>query len=331
MRRVLARISPVLRVTRVTAAFAAVSNTWFVVLWTRQAAGEHPGPLRDASLWVLLLGATGSAVGLFAFGACLNDVLDVRRDRQFKPDRPLASGTLAMEAAAWIVAMTLIVAVLGATPFGVSGVVLTLMVATAILAFNGAGKFVPGIGIVLLGLIYAGQMLVPHPDMVFLIPVWLVMTHTLIVAGLAHAAARKVPRITPRALLAAVAGWAFWSLVLLGLGWWRSATPHGTGARSVWPAWLDIGAALWPAGLWVLFLVLMLRKMRTIGNGPRASDKVWRYGSLWLPLYGCGWMIGAGHHGAAIILGALALAGVLGMTVLRELYGLLEQPVGFRV
>lgn len=328
MRRVLARISPVLRVTRVTAAFAAVSNTWFVVLWSRVAHGENPAHLAAAPLWILLLGATASAVGLFAFGACLNDILDVRRDRQFKPDRPLASGTLGLEAAAWIVAMTLIVAVLGSTPFGTRGVVLTVIVAAAILAFNGAGKFVPAIGFVLLGLIYAGQMLVPNFDMRFLFPVWLVMTHTLLVAGLAHVAARKVPRLTPRAAWAAVAGWAFWSAVLLGAGWWRSGP---VGSRSFWPDWVDLDAATWPAVLAVGFLAFMLRKLRTVGQGPRASEKIWRYGSLWLPLYGCGWMLGAGHGTSALILGGLAALGFLGMTVLRELYGLLEQPVGFRV
>jgi hypothetical protein len=225
--------------------------------------------------------------------------------------------------------MALIVAVLGATPFDIRGVILTLLVAAAIVAFNGAGRFVPGVGIVLLGLIYAGQMLVPNADMRFLFPVWLVMTHALIVAGLAHAAARKVPRITPRAWWAAVAGWAFWSLALLGLGWWRSGIDGSP--RSIWPAWVEPAAAAWPALLWIAFVVLILRKLRTVGQGPRASEKIWRYGSLWLPLYGCGWMIGAGHTGPAALLLALAAAGFIGMTILRELYGLLEQPVGFRV
>lgn len=329
MRRVLARISPILRVTRVTAAFAAVSNVWFVVLWTRVSPSEAPGHLATAPLWILLLGATASAVGLFAFGACLNDILDLRRDRQFKPDRPLASGSLGLEAAAWIVAVTLLVAVLGATPFGTNAVFLTAVVAAAILAFNGAAKFVPGIGIVLLGLIYAGQMLVPNFDLRFLVPVWLVMTHTLTVAALAHVAARKVPRITPRAAWAALAGWLVWSLALLALGWWRSAP--AAGPRTLWPASLDPAAALWPTLLAIGFLAFVLRKLRTVGQGPRASEKIWRYGSLWLPLYGCAWMLGAGHANATIILASLALAGFLGMTVLRELYGLLEQPVGFRV
>lgn len=329
MRRILARISPVLRVTRLTAAFAAVSNVWFVVLWSRREVGVAPGALAQAPLWILLLGATASAVGLFAFGACLNDILDLRRDRQLKPDRPLATGSLGVEAAVWIVAATLMVAVLGSTPFGTGGVLMTVLVAGAVLAFNAAGKFVPAVGIVLLGLIYAGQMLVPNVRLGFLVPVWLVMTHTLVVAGLAHVVARKVPRITPRALAAAVAGWVWWSLVLLAVQWWRSG--DAAELRSVWPGEIGPEVAIWPAGLLLAFLVFILGRVQTVGQGPRAAEKVWRYGSLWLPLYGCGWMIGAGQGGSALILAGLALAGFLGMTVLRELYGLLEHPVGFRV
>ena len=40
MREVVLRIAPVLRLTRVSGAFAAVGNVWFVVLWTRANAAE---------------------------------------------------------------------------------------------------------------------------------------------------------------------------------------------------------------------------------------------------------------------------------------------------
>ncbi|MCB9840769.1 MAG: hypothetical protein H6809_03850, partial [Phycisphaeraceae bacterium] len=220
-------------------------------------------------------------------------------------------------------------AVLGATPFGTAGVVTTIVVAAAVLGFNAAARFVPGVGIVLLGLIYAGQMLVPNVHMRFLVPVLLVMTHTLVVAGLAYATAKKVPRLTPRATFAAVVGWVSWCAVLLGLGWWRSAS--GDAGRSLWPAWVDGAAGIVPAALLVGFLVFLSAKLKSIGQGPRAAEKIWRHGSLWLPFYGCAWMLGAGHGGAALALGGLAIIGVVGATVLRELYGLLEQPVGFRV
>ncbi len=53
----LAKMAPVLRLTRVSTAFAAVADVWFVILWTRANEPEHAGApgLVDAPLWVLLL------------------------------------------------------------------------------------------------------------------------------------------------------------------------------------------------------------------------------------------------------------------------------------
>src|SRR5204863_6365650 len=68
------RISPILRLTRVTTAFAVVANSWFVVLWTRAHPEETAGPdLSAGPLWLQLGGATANALGLFGFGMCLND------------------------------------------------------------------------------------------------------------------------------------------------------------------------------------------------------------------------------------------------------------------
>jgi len=41
-------------------------------------------------------------------------------------------------------------------------------------------------------------------------------------------------------------------------------------------------------------------------------------------------MLGAGRLHEASVLGVLAVVGFLTMTTLRELYGLAEQPVGYR-
>ncbi len=338
MESLLRRVSPILRLTRVTTAFAAVGNVWFVILWTRANPEEQAtGPIVDRPAWLLLGAGALSAVALYAFGACLNDVLDARRDRALRPDRPIASGQISLDAAAVTVACTLILAVLGSTVFGPAAVLVTLVVAGAILFFNVAAKFIPAIGLVVLGLIYGGHMLVPNVGLHFLWPVWLVMTHALIVGGIAHSLARKVPPISGRAVSFAVAGWAFWSGVLLVVGWSRAASIEGLGpvrredlAGGPWPGWLDVTVALPPAILALLFALFAWRKLRIAGAGPRAAEKIQRYGSLWLTLYATAWMLAAGHVGEAAILGSLAFAGFLGMTILRELYGLAEQPLGYR-
>jgi len=278
-----------------------------------------------APLWLLLLGSAVNALGLFGFATALNDVVDLRRDQATHPERPLPSGRLSLDAAISLVALTFGAAVLGATPMGMQAVLLTLLVAGAILFFNAMGKFVPAIGLVVLGLIYAGQMVVPNLSLKFVLPVWLVMTHALVVGLAAYAMGRKVPGLSGRAIAFAVSGWAFWSAVIIYYGDKRG------GEDGLWPSWVSPWAAAGPATLAVLFVLLSWRRAKLLGKGPRAADKISRYGSLWLSLYACAWLFGQGYWTEGWILAALAAAGFLGMTVVREAYALLEQqPMGYR-
>ena len=324
MRRIYERAAPILRLSRVTSAFAAIANVWFVVLWVRADPANEPGnpSIADEPLWLLLAGAAASALGLYAFSAGLNDVLDARRDRTLRPDRPIPAGTVGVDVALVFVLGALLLAFLGAVAFGRAGVVLTVVVAFAIVIFNTAARFVPAFGLVLLGLIYAGHMLVPDPWLVFVWPVWLVMTHAMIVGLLTHTLGRKVPKLSQRAFLFAGLGWIFWSLVLLWIGAARAGV--------LWPQWVEPTAAVPPAVLAAAFVALTVRRLMQYGGGPRAADKIGRYGSLWLGLYGTGWLLGQGLMTGAAIEGALVLCGFLGMTILRELHGLAEQPVGYR-
>ncbi len=326
MRLLLERVAPILRLTRVTTAFAVVSNVWFVVLWTRAIANEPASQaLTQRSLPLLLIASAAGSLGLFAFGACLNDLLDQHRDRWLRPERPIPSGQIRAQTAVGITASTLLIAVLGAVPFGTSGILVTLILAAGILIFNGAARFVPAFGFVAYGLIYAGAMLVPNTQLVFLWPVWLIFTHCAVVAAATHRLAAKNPPITTRAWLAAAFGAGFWTAVLLWL-----ATSRSPDASTFWPTWVNPTAAIAPALLALLCVLLCFQKVRTARDGPRAAEKVIRYGSLWMSLYACGWMAGLRQLTETIILGVVALLGYIGMTMLREIYSLAEQPVGYR-
>ncbi len=316
-----------LHLTRVTTAFALVANTWFVILWSRASGAYEGGAARMtlSPLWVQLSGGALVALGLFGFGACLNDILDVKRDRALRPEKPLVSGQISMDAALTLVFVTMLASVLGAVIFGTAAVVMTALVLGAIFVFNAAWRFIPGFGLVALGLIHAGYMLIPNVELKFLWPVWLAMTHSLAVGAVTHRMSQKVPKISKRAAAAAIAGWAFWSAIILWLEWLRDPRP-----RDLWPDWVNPWTAVWPAGLAVLFVVVAWGKAHGVGPGPRAAEKVSRYGSLWLALYACAWLVGAGHTHEALILLALTGCAFLGMTVLREAYGLVEQPVGYR-
>lgn len=331
MRRFLVRLAPALRLTRVTTGFAAVSNVWFVVLWTRGSVEDGARLEGGAELlwslpvWLLLCGATLNALGLFGFAAALNDVLDQRRDEAFGRDRPIASGRISVERAVALVALTFMCAVLGATLLGTEAVLLTVLVSGAALFFNGVGKFVPAVGAVVLGLMYAGQMVVPNIHLKFVWPVWLVMTHSLGVALLTHWLGRRVPVLSRRAVIFSVLGWLFWTGVMATSAWVR-----GQDAGGLWPAWVNGWAWLLPGLLALGYAFYVWRRVTSLGRGTRSAEKVARYGALWLSFYSCAWLIGQGLWAYAGVLGTLALAGWLGMTVVREVFAAFDEPMEYR-
>lgn len=325
---VLLRISPLLHLTRVTTAFAAVGNVWFVILWTRAARPEAEfaeaamPALVTRPLWVVLTAGALYAVGLFAFAMALNDTLDVRRDRAMFPERPLPSGRLTLEAAVALVALTLLIAAAGSALLGMPSVLMCLLTATAVLFYNAIARFLPSVGLVVLGLIYGAHMMTPNPFLVFVWPVLLVMAHALLIGAASHLLARKRPALSWPMLSSAALGFAFWSSVLLFVGWQR--------AGGLWPDWLGLHTLIAPTLLAAAFVVYAWHKVRLTHDAPRAAEKIKRYGSFWSTLYASSWLLGAGYVNEALILAALAIFGLLGMTVLREVYGLIEQPVGFR-
>lgn len=327
MRRLLTRISPALQLTRITTAFASVANVWFIILWTHACDHEpKPDGFASTSLWLLLVGGAVNALGLFGYATALNDVLDYRRDQTLHPERPIPSGRVSLDGAITVVVVTLATAVLGATILGTLAVLLTLVVAGAALFYNATGKYIPALGLVVLGLIHAGQMTTPNLGLRFVLPVWMVMTHALVVAWAAHVYGRKSPNISTRAIAFALSGWLFWSCVMFFFGFWRNR-----GQGGVYPDWVRPEAALGPVVLVVLYALLVWRRVAMLGRGPRAAEKINRYGALWLSFYACAWMFGQRYEQGGVILAILALAGFLGMTVLREAYSLAEHPLTYRV
>lgn len=328
MRRVLLRILAALQLARVSTAFAAVANVWFVILWTHHVAQE-PGTPRffEFPLWTLLAGGAANALGLFGFAMAMNDLVDFHRDRSLHPERPIPSGRVSIDGAVMLVTCTLGLAVLGATVLGMESVLLTLVIAGAILFFNAAGKYIPAIGLVVLGLIYAGQMVVPNLHLRFVIPVWLVMTHALVVAGATHVLGRKAPGLSARAAVFAIAGWVFWSGVMFFFGWYRNQ-----GQGGVWPEWA--GPRLLAAGWIVLaaavYVGLVFRRLSSLGRGPRVAEKIARYGALWLPIYGSIWLFMEGDYRGGPLLLGVAVFGLLGMTLLREGAAMIQHPLAYR-
>jgi len=329
VRHRLARFTDVLQLTRFATAFAAIANVWLVILWTRANPQELDAlpqavPMRAAPLALLLLGGAAAAIGLYAFTLALNDIVDRRRDRALGADRPIPAGRVGLDTATGVVAASLCLAVLGASIFGTSAVRLTVLVACAALAFNVAGKFVPGAGALLLGLIFAGQMVVPNVHLQFVWPVVLVMTHALAVEWAAWIIGRRRPAISARAMAAAVGGWALWAAAIVGIG------SYNAGGVVLWPAWASPMGPVLVAALAIAFVLYTTRKVRRTGMGQRAAEKLRRYGAIWLAFYAVAWLVGQGAWAGALLIAALCLAGLGVMTGVREISHIARQPLGYR-
>ncbi len=325
MRLLLRKLLPFLHLTRITTAFAAVANVWFVVLWSREAGPIlEPGtaPLQELDPALLLCASALAAIGLFLYGMALNDVLDVHYDRTFAPQRPLPSGQVRMVWAVSLVITALMAAMIGAVFLGREAFFLCLLSAGAILFYNGAGKFVPAVGVVSLGLIYAAHMLIPNYYLRFVWPVWTVMTHSLAVGIWTYSLADKRPLMSRRGMFAMILGWVVWSGVLF-------YAAHRRGG--IWPDWVNPWSPVGPAALAVLFVWYASRKIKVAPSRHRAAEKLVRYGALWLALYDTAWLLGQGYWRPAVLLGSVGLAGFLGMTVVREILSLVERPLEYRV
>ncbi len=319
----LSRLAPALRLTRITTTFAAVANIWFVILWTRATRDEAASELmRQDPVLLQIGGGLLVAIGLYSFAAAGNDLLDIRRDRALRPERPLASGALSTGAALAVITFSLLAAVLGASALGIWSVRLMLVAVGAILFYNLAGRHFPSVRVVLLGLIYALHMFIANPELGFVWPVWLVMTHSLSVSAMTHVLAGGRPLLKKAAIASATVGWLFWSTMLLGLGWWRTG--------SLWPAWANpLGAVL--AGVLVLVFIFLVWRIVRRGHSRAAADRVMKLGAFWLALYSGAWLLGQGHVKEGIGLTLVAVGGFAGAILLHELAMRLEHPLDYRL
>ena len=320
-----------IQLTRLTMAFGAVSDVWFVILLT-QARSEYTYiPVKHMLLPSALIAGATVAIGLFAFGASLNDVLDVRHDSAFSPERPIPAGRIRFGQAIVVTVGALIVAMLGgvmlslgapgATHPSVGAIAMTLMTATGILFYNAAGKYIPAIGLITVGFIHAVHMLIPNYQLQFTLPIWLVATHAMVIAAMVHRLEEKRPRLGPRSLSVVITCWVLFTIGILWAG-----KSEGEG---VWPDDAPRFGAVWPVLAVFAFTIVARWKTRDV-DGRVAAEKLKRYGAMWQSLYGAAWLVGLGLVTQAAWIGAFAIAGFAGMTLIKEITGYSGRPVAYR-
>jgi 4-hydroxybenzoate polyprenyltransferase len=321
--RFLLKLATAIQLTRLTIAFGAVSDIWFIILATRGAPADAGRvPVHDLPLWISLACGAVVAVGLFAYGAALNDILDLRHDRAFSPDRPLPAGRIRLGQAVVVCVAALLIAVLASIVFGQWSVSVTLLTAAGLLFYNAIGKYIPPVSVVTVGLVHAVHMFIPNVLIQFTLPIWMIMTHAMVIALLVHILEEKRPRIHRRSIIMIVVGWMFWSAFVLGYAGW--SPPGG------WPDRASLSALWAPLLALAGFVAVASWKVRRVAEPPAAAEKLRRYGAMWQSLYGAAWLIVLDLQSEAAFISLFAVAGFAVMTILKELTGYSGAPLRYR-
>ena len=270
---------------------ALVSGLWMMVFL---AFGIEPADRRNPALeemgWGLgLLGSAAIAVGLGVFMMALNDALDARHDRAFEPDRPIPAGRVTQRAALALAMVGLLTALGASVAFGQLSVLLALGAAGAIVFYNVAGRFIPAVGVVTLGLIIGVTLVIPNPGLAFAWPILLTMTHVIAAATLRYWLAGKRPRLTPINGWGICVGWAFWILVVIVLIRVRGQDITHEGLSWVW-----LGPTIVIIGL-VFLTWLMLGPSALHPKARRlTAARFSRLATAWLILFHASWLLAAG-------------------------------------
>ncbi len=285
------------------------------VVWLMTFLGIYiePDPRRNTALdslglgWSLAVTAV-IALGLGVFMMAMNDALDARHDRAFEPDRPIPSGQVTQGAVLGLAMAGLLAALGAAVALGSLSIIMALVAAAGIAFYNLAGRFVPSVGIITLGLVVGIAALIPNPRMVFAWPILLMMTHTITAATVRHWLAGKRPAMSPLDGWGIAVGWVFWSLVVLMLIRVRGEGIKHEGVGLIW---------LGPAVAAVIFTLLTWLILGPSTLAPRArrgtATRFTRLAMVWLIVFNASWLFSAGLWWQGLLVSALLVFALLTM------------------
>ncbi|MCX5661722.1 MAG: hypothetical protein NTW19_18745 [Planctomycetota bacterium] len=289
---------------RLELVFPAVANNWLVIfLADRLETSESTNPALATMSRASAMGLSAAiAVGLGIYALALNDIMDLRHDRAFRPNRPLAAGRVGLPTAVLVAFLCLLGAVGASVFLGRDSVLLCLVAAGATLFYNAVGKFFPAVGVTTLALIWALGMAIPNPQLVFAWPVWLTFTHVMGCTLAVHVLEGKRPRLRGPEWLGVCGSWTFWTLVLVLWMNTRSGDlgPPGAGRPGLWG-----GPLLAVGGFLVAGWFSVHDRMRPLRSRRAAGDDLRTLAIVWLIAFNAGWLLSAGAIGPGLFMLAL--------------------------
>ena len=175
-----------------------MADIWLVVLLSRAFPSADTTALSPIPLTLALIASAAVAIGFFAFGGVLNDLVDVKRDRALAPERPIPAGQIPARNAVLLASACLLCGFVGAYPFGGVAVPLALLLAVAILIYDAAAKYVPAARLALFGVLSGISMLIPDGRFPFAIVVVMAVLESIATATAAYIVEGKRPLLSTR-------------------------------------------------------------------------------------------------------------------------------------
>ena len=320
MRVSLVRIFAALQLMRIPLAAGAAVNLMFATLLARFDSATATFPISTMPLWGALLAAAVIGSGLFGFAAGMNDLLDARRDQTFQRNRPLSTGRLTTAQATLLTFTALLASMIGASMFGETSMAVAIFTAFGIAMWNTMGRFVPAVGLLMLGLAQAGSFFIPWIGQSFTLPASLILVQTIATGSLLHKVLEKRPRLDRSAtILLAILS----AISVAGLTWLSIRR-----GADEWPAgesWL----ALAPIAAMAIFAWQSSRAL-TARNTIETADSLRRAAAIFPSVAAAGWMLSISHTEWALVFAVFA-AFVWGLSwMAREVHDMLGQATAWR-
>ncbi|MDO9551239.1 UbiA-like protein EboC [Rhodonellum sp.] len=198
----MSNIKAYLQLTRPANIITAIADIWAgfaiaggsLLVFSKLTSVVSPPMFQDL-LWLTL-----ATIGLYGGGVAFNDVFDAKLDARERPERPIPSGRVSKNNAAWMAFILLLMGVIAAWQVGYLSALIALTVALLAVIYDYWGKHQFILGPINMGLCRAGNLLlgisvvplmVSKYALIGLIPLVFVAAITMISRGEVHGKNKK--------------------------------------------------------------------------------------------------------------------------------------------
>lgn len=299
---------------RLDVVLGAIASCWLMVFL---AFAIEPANLRNAhlnqfGLPVSLLITALVAVGLTAGAIVLNNLLDTRYDRRNRL-RPPTEKTISINTHLIICAALFLISVAAAGTLGIAAGIGAVIIATGIIFYNIAGRFIPSASVITLAVIYGLIMIVPNWKLAFTWPIVLAVTHVMVCATIRLTMAGSKRKLHHLDLIWILLAWLFLMLLLISLMHSRHVYSSISAQQINW-AWLGPFIAVI---VFTIYVAGSLKKHR-LNNSANAQHFV-TTANIWIIIYAASWLFSIQLFWQAGVICALLIIAIASRMILANL------------